>query len=744
MELENRDALTPKLNPITECVINAMPFPTVPDKMKAVIAISQLITFASQFKRNILLWDQSTSVPINSISFVVAGSGAGKDSSVKNARKCFQPGYNIVEKEREHLVIQEAIGRAKHAGEELPEDPDVYRDYMRSIPPIDIMPTTEPGLIQHINDIGNLGISSGYLYSGEFADELAYNQDMLSNIKVLSETFDLGDKEAKYTKGAEFRSNAISGQPVSALFVGSPGHLLYDEPTKKKFNVAFMSKLARRSFFCYTPEVLPEPSFDSISEMLDYQKGIQNTAYEARGAMEDAVTAIANYGIKTLGMDIETSPEVFELFEIYKRYNSEVVTRLSNQESTYALIRRHLQWKALKLAGAFALLDQKDVILEDHYIQAIQFCELLDEDMELFEKDLNKSSHELFSDYIRTQLVEDGKAEVTVHDIKKLGFVPSVSKPKLQELVQLCAGYDPNGIYSVINDGGAIEYEPVIKTEVLGISFKPINITALDRAIENNDANAIRDAKYNIAATALYGFEVEDTTFAELGDLLQGSYAYSPFKYADGKRGKANILGGTKWLVLDVDEAPMSAEEAHFMLNDVNHHIALSSDPSNEYKYRILIELDSVVDINAVEWKHFYLGIAEELALKVDILPQSQIFFSYEGRKVYSQLEAEPLTTRDFVMQAKEKAITKEQNNKTTNAQKKALLNDPLETFNFAYEAPMGQGSRSLIRAAYYAIDLGATKEETLNLMEAINNYWQLPMEASRFEKILTQVTSMY
>jgi hypothetical protein len=50
--------------------------------------------------------------------------------------------------------------------------------------------------------------------------------------------------------------------------------------------------------------------------------------------------------------------------------------------------------------------------------------------MELFEKDLNKSSHELFSDYIRTQLVEDGKAEVTVHDIKKLGFVPSVSKKR--------------------------------------------------------------------------------------------------------------------------------------------------------------------------------------------------------------------------------------------------------------------------------------------------------------------------
>jgi hypothetical protein len=71
---------------------------------------------------------------------------------------------------------------------------------------------------------------------------------MLENIKILSEIYDTGDKEVKYTKGIEHRSKAINGQPVSALFVGSPGHILYDEATKKKFHIAFMSKLARRAW----------------------------------------------------------------------------------------------------------------------------------------------------------------------------------------------------------------------------------------------------------------------------------------------------------------------------------------------------------------------------------------------------------------------------------------------------------------------------------------------------------------
>ena len=75
-ELESKQALTPQLNSITSRVVEAIPFPTVPYRMKCVIAVAQITNFAAQFKRNIKLWDD-TLVPINAISFSVAGSGLG-------------------------------------------------------------------------------------------------------------------------------------------------------------------------------------------------------------------------------------------------------------------------------------------------------------------------------------------------------------------------------------------------------------------------------------------------------------------------------------------------------------------------------------------------------------------------------------------------------------------------------------------------------------------------------------------
>ena len=742
-ELTKFKALTPSTNNYINQVMRAIPSPTIDTRMKAVISVAQLTSFASQFRRNILLWDE-TSVPINAISFVITGSGAGKDSSVKAASKCFAKGYELIEAERKRRVRNAAIQAARDADDEPATEYDIYKKYLKPIPPIDIMPTTGPGLIQHINDIGDLNISSGFLYAGEFSDELAYNPDMMENIKILSETYDLGDKNAKYTKGVEHRSSAISGQPISALFVGSPGHILYDEATKKKFHIAFMSKLARRSWFCYTPDKIPEPEFDSIDALLTYEENLKNESLQARAIMQDSVADITKHHIPLTGIDLTTHPDVFKLFKIYQRYNNELADSFVNQESTTVLIRRHLQWKAIKLAGAFAVMDKSDVVSSQNYIDAIRFCELLSQDMSLFEHDLNKAPHERFSDYIRTQVQTDNKAIVSIHDLKKNNFISSVSRQKLQELVSLCAGYDPSGIYSIINEASAIQYEPIIKTDVIGVSFKPIDCTALNAAVASGDTNAIRDAKHAISVTTAYGFELADTTFADLANLLAGDFAYSPFKFTNGVRSRENIIGGTKWLVLDIDSSPISASEAHFMLSDLNHHIALSTDPSNEFKFRVLIELDSYVELSPIAWKHFYLNIAKDLALNVDPLPQSQIFFSYAGRPVLSNVDASPLEVRSYVMHARELEATKPTIDRLSTAQQQALLKDPLNTFSYAFNAPMGSGSRNVIRAIYHLKDLGGTLEQAIQLYDDIQEYWEFPFEAGRDTKMREQITRLF
>lgn len=742
-ELDKYDAFNLKLNSNIQRVTNAIPFQTIEPRVKAMIAVTQLTVFASQFRRNVRLWDD-TLVPINTISFAILGSGAGKDSSVKAARKCFAPGYDHILNTRKSIEIRAAQVAAANAGEESTMEYEVYKKYMRPLPPIDIMPTTGPGLIQHINDVGDLSLSASFVYSGEFSDELAYNQDMMECIKILSEVYDTGDKEVKYTKGTEFRSKAINGQAVSALMVGSPGHILYDEATKKKFNVAFMSKLARRSWFCYSPETIPEPVFTSIDEMLEYETQLELTALQARESMSQHIKSVTEYGLSTAGTEISVPEEVFRLFKTYKRYNSELADTFPNQSSTSGLIRRHLQWKAIKLAGAFALFDKSSSITASNYIDAIRFCELLSNDMALFEYDLSKSDHERFADYIRTQVLLDGKAVINLHDLKKHNFINAVSRTKLQELIALASGYDKSGVYSLVNDGTAIQYEPIIKTDVINVSYKPINISRLESALSTNDDDAVHIAKHDLAASSVYGFESGETSFADLAQLLTSSYAYSPFKFKNGVRGKDNILGGTKWLVFDIDHSHISASEAHFMLSDLNHHIALSTDTTNDYKFRVLLELDSVVDLDNLTWRHFYRTVAEHLALEVDLLPQSQIFFSYEGRPLMSVTDATPLEVRQFVMAAKDRITNAPAATVLTTPQKKLLLADTMTTFAFAFNAPYGAGSRSVIRAMYYLKELGGTILDAISLYDDIQDYWEVPFDPTRSSALKQQITRMF
>lgn len=713
--------------------------------MKLTIAVSELMTFASQFRRNINHWD-GTPVPINSISFVVTGSGDHKDSSVRAARKCFLLGYNDIKERITTLAKAEARKKMQEAGETDP------KPFYKEPAPIFMSPTTGPGLIQHINDIAEHPIGAGLLYAGELGDELATNGDILENIKTLAEVYDVGEKEVKYTKGVDSRSSEIKGQPVSAFFVGSPAYILYDETVKKKFQLAFMSKLARRSFFCYIPESLSEPEFDSIEAFLASDNGADYHAISLQESISSEMRQITQYQLTKAGELLPIDKAVVDAFKVYKRYNKELATTSLAPSSVSSLVRKHLQWKALKLAGALALIYCADSITLDHYIEAIRFCESLSHDMELFELELNKLPYERFADYMQSSVdAITGETSIDIHNLKKKGFIASTAnaKTRLKELIAPAAVYDKLGIYTVSEDGVYIHYKRIQRTDSLLVSVKPINNDKLLEAIKQNASyDTIRDLKSSVAASATYGFECEPATFADLAQLLQGNFAYSPFQFKDGVRGKANIISGAKWLVLDIDSSLITASEAHLLLSDINHHIALGSDQHNEYKFRVLLELDSVVDVDSIVWRNFYTSIAEDLSLTVDHLPQSQIFFSYwekdSTRTVLSVTDATPISVRDYLMKAHEASENAPSTVAKTlsDAQRKSLIANESVTFAPAFNAADGEGSRKLIWAAKYAyFDLKMEKQEVIDLINRINDYWLYSMPQDRLQiTVLNQV----
>ena len=232
--------------------------------------------------------------------------------------------------------------------------------------------------------------------------------------------------------------------------------------------------------------------------------------------------------------------------------------------------------------------------------------------------------------------------------------------------------------------------------------------------------------------------------FADLEELLGMNAAFSPFLFKDGKRSKDNVEGGTGLLVLDIDEGNMTDEEVHLLLDSMLHYVVRSSDPDNAYKYRVILSLDIDLDVDDDLYKIFVQCAAEELGLVADSLPKSQIFFSYSGRNILSQMEGSKLGVKDLLDTAN--AIMRDKPNKPVRelptASKKALLEDARETFSYAYEAERGSRSIILYRALMHSVDLGADEDYIKDLAESINDHWVEPLDtAELYRNLIMPIT---
>ena len=724
-DLTSSGAFSGALTPIIRQIVDSINSPQIPYRMKLTIAASELVLFASHLRRNIRHWNGSL-IPINAISFVISGSGSGKDSSVSAARKCFSLGYKVIESKRKEIATQNAIKLAMAAGKTDPHEWNTYKEFYQAPNPLFVAPSTSEGFIQHLNDLDSAGIGAGYTQSGEFGAELVSGGLIIDNIKLLSEIYDEGTKEVKVLKSRENQSKEIKGLPVSALYMGSQDNILYDESVKRVFRREFSTKLARRSFFNFSPKPVEPPQYSSVEEMLNAEMRAELTAVDARETVQQIVKKIAEDAVKGAGQPLDVSEEARNLFIKYKRYNEEFAHTMDPQYPISKIVRMHMQWKALKFSGAIAIFNGHDAITMDDYISAISYCEMLAEDMQLFEIELVKEPYEIFVDFMHSKAV-DGKSHIGLHSLRKMGYIPTTGSPqtKMKELIHLATSYDKQGIYSICDDG--ICYEEIQRTDITGVSY--LSCTGTKEERRNKCAS---------------GYEYYATTFDELALMLQEDLAYSPFKFKDGIRGKDSIIGGCKWIYLDVDDSHITDEECHFILQDINHHIARTSDPNNPFKFRILLELDAIVDLPDLQWRPFIKSIAESLSLKVDVLPRAQIAFSYSGRTVLSVTDKEPVAVKEHLMLATS-VDPKPAPTTHTAAEKKALLSDPLSTFAYAYECKDGEGSRSLIRAAYHAKDLGLGYDDVVDLITSINEYWDYPLDQKRFEgTILTQIKRMF
>jgi len=698
----------------------------VPLSMSSLIAQYTMANFASQFQYKFQLGNSK--IPTNVVGFLLAGSGASKDSTVSAQAKAMDPGYLIIEQHRKDAAVDTAKRKAE---EQDGEDGTAWGKYYREPLPLENSISTVEGLTSRLNVFAKDGIGMPSVYVGELGSELQSNPNMSDNIRLISELFDEGNKKSKAIKDNERQDAEVKGMGMNALFVGSEDNIILDKSVSLKFKTEFVTKLARRSIFVYPSKEEFEEciiSYADYDDMTAKQETFEDLAAEGKAFIGSAVNDIASSLVESERRILDIDQDALQAFKDYKMYTNSLGNGIDFIHKPVQLEQLHRSWKMLKLASVYAIWDLSESIQMEHIKEAIYYIEKIGGYLENYETYAQKEAYELLCDYFQ---LHPGHT-LTLHELKKRGFISGNTSldARVKELIKLAdslAGSD--GIIKYEND--VMSYKPFEKVGDHWASYVKVSGTKQERATQCHA-----------------GFIAKETTFAKLSSLLSNDTAYTPFKFQDGRRKNDNIISGATWVALDVDDSDITIDEMHDMMDGTNHHISTTSDAANPYKFRIIIEFNNIVDLPVREWKAFGKALGAELGIKIDpvTFTKSQIMFGYKGSNVLSHTNGDPYDVSNCIKEASNnvsESFAKEIPLTTT--KRRDMLDNPLDTFAYAFKTEQTNRSLSMFRMWKHGMDLGAPSEEVERLMTDLNyNFWEDPISDKRFDSYVAQMKDAY
>ena len=678
IELNKRGAFDGSVNKTAMNMVNLLG-DTVPFPMSLAIANYTMATFVGHFHYKIEL-DRDNLIPMNVIIFVLAKSGAKKTSSMLKLEKSLKEGYDIINNHRYLKAKEYAIENDCN---------------MPRINPLSNALATEAGMIKRLNDFKNEGIGLPSLYVDEISTELASNADMIPNIKLVAQLFDVGDMKSKPLKDSNNQSEEVHGMGMNALFIGSEHGILEDESVLKKFETEFISKLARRSFFVYPKFVDIEEKVSSVDEILENDKKKKELGYELNSQINREARRIADISLERDFNYLKMTKECSDLYTLYLVYCEEI--KMPDIEPVM-LEQQHRHWKVLKLAGVYAVFNGHGAIEAQDLIEAIYVAELTGNDIGNFVEKANRLPYEVMLSHY-----QEGGEPLTVHDMVKKKWITRPSGVK-DMLILANSKSGKEGMFEKTEDE-QIVYKSFVKEEGIGVSYIMVSGTKEERS----------------AKTAV-GYQYKKTTFDKIGNLLKSDTAYCPFHFKGGIRGKDYIISGADFIVLDIDGdgSGYSDTECSDMLADYNHIIARTSSNS-PYKYRVLLPLDVTIEVENDKWKPFMKKVADHLGIEIDLLPKAQIYYGYKGRDLIINTDGVDLEASELVknIEAQSPKVKQLKPHQLPDAWDERMI-----LFSNAYNAKAGTGlHNNLWYATASAHDMGFSLQQGFELLDDIVDY---------------------
>lgn len=517
-------------------------------------------------------------------------------------------------------------------------------------------------------------------------DEIGSN--LIGNVEILNtflELYDVGLVKQKLIKNTaeSVRNEEIVGRtPTNMMLFGTPAKLLNGSKTEEELYSMLETGYARRCFFGYsrasnkTNEQTPEEVYAQLTNQ------DSNIYLDELSDKLEALADIINVN-KRLIMSKETS---LVLIEYRIKCEKEAELYPEHEEIKKAEIS-HRYFKALKLAGAYAFIDDSPELTENHLYQAIKLAE---ESGEAFNKLLTRDRA-----YVKlAKYLGSTKRDVTQADLTEdLPFYRGASSQKTEMLTLATAwGYKNNIIIKkAFSDG--IEF----------LRGETLKETDLSKMVLSYSTDITTD------------YRNEHAPFEQLHKLTQAPGLHWVAHHLNGGyRNEENCIPGFNLVVIDVDGG-VNISTVKLLLKNYKYLIYTTKrHTEEENRFRIVMPINYELDLDAKDYKEFMSNIYEWLPFEVDTATNQRArkWMSHDGHYEYN--EGDVLDALPFIPKT------------SKNEERKELMNSQHSMDNLERWVinNIGDGNRNnmLLRFAMILVDGGFDFEAIRHRVIELNN----------------------
>jgi hypothetical protein len=540
-------------------------------------------------------------IPVNVYALNLAPSGSGKGHSTNIIEGQFlnQFKHNFLQGTFPYIAQQNLIDLAAKRANRNGTDPQdelvkLEKEFSSTgALAFSFDSGTVPALkqLRHKLLLANAGAAS--FECDELGKNLIANADLLT---AFLELYDQGLIKQKLTKNTadSQRAEELEGKtPTNMLMFGTPSSLLNGGKEEDEFYIWLETGYGRRCLFGYSrkedfqQDMSPEQVFDMLTDSTSNVTTAKLSQHF--GMLADAIK---------FNQEILVNRDVSIKLISYKLHCEQLADKLPDHEEIRKAELRHRYFKALKLAGVYAFVDETPEVTDSQLMSAIK---LVEDSGEAFNKILSREKN-----YVKlaNYIAEVGKEITHVDLVEDLPFYKGSNAQK-QELMNLAIAY------------GYKNHIIIKKTYVDGIEFfkgealKPTDLSKL--VISYSDHVAYRYLSEPISFNNLM-------KLCQMNEMHWINHSLLKGNLGDGHRDGGNVTPGFNVVVLDVDEGT-SLDEVKVLMKDYTYFIHTTKRHQTEGygdRFRLIMPINYQLKLDENEFREFMTNLSEWLPFKID------------------------------------------------------------------------------------------------------------------------------